>query len=45
MIQKGIKIILPHGFIKKIQKTPRKEIERELKFFILQRVYVHRSKT
>ena len=26
--QKGAKIILTHGFIKKTQKTPRKEIER-----------------
>jgi len=26
--QKGAKIIITHGFIKKTQKTPRKEIER-----------------
>ena len=30
--QKGAKIILTHGFIKKTQKTPRKEIERAKKF-------------
>ncbi|MBF0200331.1 MAG: type II toxin-antitoxin system RelE/ParE family toxin [Desulfamplus sp.] len=30
--QKGAKIIITHGFIKKTQKTPRKEIERAKEF-------------
>lgn len=30
--QKGAKIIITHGFIKKTQKTPRKEIEKAKKF-------------
>ena len=30
--ESGAKIIITHGFIKKTQKTPRKEIEKAKKF-------------
>ena len=38
--QKGAKIILTHGFIKKTPKTPRKEIEREKK---IRSIYKHKE--
>ena len=39
--QKGTKIVITHGFLKKTQKTPRKEIERAK---ILREQYMTRSK-
>lgn len=39
--QVGAKIVITHGFIKKTQKTPRKEIERAKK---LREQYIKRSK-
>jgi phage-related protein len=33
--QKGAKIILTHGFIKKTQKTPRKEIEKAKRYRLM----------
>jgi len=38
--QKGAKIILTHGFIKKTEKTPRKEIERAKEL----RTFYHKGK-